>query len=70
MKQFELIFVDLHYIKHQKYFHWVLKKFKKAVTHQFCKNWYFYFSQASVYVLAAHKLIPIGTDKTGFRKTV
>ena len=29
MKQFELIFVNLHYIKHQKYFQWVLKKIQK-----------------------------------------
>ena len=42
MKQFELIFVDLHYIKNQKNFQWVLKKIQKAVTQQFCKNWYFY----------------------------
>ena len=30
MKQFEQIFVHLHYIKHQKYFQWVLKKIQKG----------------------------------------
>ena len=30
MKQFELIFVDLHYIKNQKYFQWLLKKIQKG----------------------------------------
>ena len=30
MKQFELIFVDLHYIKHQKYVQCVLKKIQKC----------------------------------------
>ena len=50
MKQFELIFVDLHYIKHQKYFQWVLKKFKKAVINAPILQKLVFFSHAFVYV--------------------
>ena len=70
MKQFELIFVDLHYSKPQNYFQWVLKKIQKGSNAPILQKLVFFFSRASVYVLAAHKSIPSGTERTGFRKTV
>ena len=49
MKQFGLIFVNLHYIKNQKYFQWVLKKIQKGSYATILQKLVF-FSGASVYV--------------------
>ena len=50
MKQFELIFVDLHYIKNQKYFQRLLKKIQKGSYATILQKLVFLFSGASVYV--------------------